>query len=1361
MFEKAMKKTKILLKSFVLHQPIIWQVWLSTKFSSAGRRISALRTYVRRLPKFAVLIVYVLATFVFGFIHSKQPVHAAPATITMRGTPTTSGACSPTINKPTGVVTNDVLIASVGGAGNGTLSAPAGWTLIDAGVAAGSASKMSTWYRVVDGTDGASYSFTATSFTSCAGSISAYSNVDVTNVIDNAGAAHSTNTSNTATASTTSITTARTNAMVVASLYANKATAFTCPVWAAITGLTEEVDSCQSAGTTGSSVGSDDGLRGTAGATGSYSSAISGSPSFWIANAVALKPAVIQARSSSTSSNDATASLVLNVPSGTLAGDVMIATVDVENAPALTVPGGWTTIDDTVSTSSNNRGATYYKVAGSSEPANYTWSWTGNQHNAGGIVSFSGVDNTNVIDNSGTAHSTNSAAGTASLACNALTTAATDAMLVCSSMNATSAGTNTLTPPTGMIEQYEVKNPTSTFMLTSANYATQPAAGATGNKTVNFGAGTTREITHMVALSPATPITYISGSNNGNASCGAGGSFSLVLNKPNNAVANDVMIASIASAGAGSVTPPASWTAIDSSSSTNGTNTVGLKTYYHVVSGSDGASYTFTVSGATACVGATADYRGVDTNNVIDNAGAAHSANTGTGVTDTATGVTTVDDGAEIVVSQGSQSSGGSFATISGMNERSDVITGTCATCTVTSIDDMSLSPAGATGNKTSANGGSSLTTAWADHMVALRPLVTINQADYRFAVNADNTDPTYIQDNLTASDDTIRGTALDTFNSNFFAVGDNASNWVIEKRRVADGSLCTSSNCTTTFGTSGRVTEDVASSTTESAYATAVDVSGNAVYLVGYDQVTTNNQWRIEKRALDTGSLVAGFGTSGVIQTNPTATDDKPTTIILDTVNGYLYVGGYDSGNSNGSTRWHLEKYKTSNGAICTAANCGTQFGTNGVYTYTPGNNQNAQISNITIDPTNSYLFLTGFSTAVNNKTQWIVQKIRTDSAAVCTAANCGTQFGTNGIYTSDPTNNDDSIQALQVDSAANAIYLGGYESANGTQWRIEKITLNTGALVSAFGGSGCNANVAGALCADFGAGNDKIVDMNLDGSGGYLYVMGSVDEAGTNSSWRIQKRNRSDGSLVSTFGSSGTVTIDPSTNNDTPSSIVLDINRNLLWVAGGDRSLSTTNMEWYFTQLDLDNGTIWLASADTAAAANTSITFSLRLLLGVSSSNLATGAKNFKLQFSPKSGTCDTSFVGESYADISTSSGEVQYHDNPSISDGASAAAFSGDPTDGSDPTVLQTMEEANNFTSVSTVAVGSDGLWDFTLQDSSAFGAYCFRVVYSDGSLLENYTQVPEITFCKDDPKADNLLRHGTYFCGGVKKGYFWAN
>ena len=72
-------------------------------------------------------------------------------------------------------------------------------------------------------------------------------------------------------------------------------------------------------------------------------------------------------------------------------------------------------------------------------------------------------------------------------------------------------------------------------------------------------------------------------------------------------------------------------------------------------------------------------------------------------------------------------------------------------------------------------------------------------------------------------------------------------------------------------------------------------------------------------------------------------------------------------------------------------------------------------------------------------------------------------------------------------------------------------------------------------------------------------------------------------------------------------------------------------------------------LAVQDTAMTASTRFTpFRLRLRLNTESYNMATSSMEFKLQYAVRSGTCDISFIGESYVDVSGENADFQYYNN-----------------------------------------------------------------------------------------------------------------
>ena len=155
-------------------------------------------------------------------------------------------------------------------------------------------------------------------------------------------------------------------------------------------------------------------------------------------------------------------------------------------------------------------------------------------------------------------------------------------------------------------------------------------------------------------------------------------------------------------------------------------------------------------------------------------------------------------------------------------------------------------------------------------------------------------------------------------------------------------------------------------------------------------------------------------------------------------------------------------------------------------------------------------------------------------------------------------------------------------------------------------------------------------------------------------------------------------------------------------------------------------------LASQNTLATLSASgEAFRLRLLLH-SSGDMPTRGNNLKLQFAEKSGTCDIGFSGESYSDV-TGVSTISFNNNPTPADGATLTPNVNDPINDGNTNSNQSYEESNPFTTlIGSVGSGQEGMWDFSLYDNGASvnTSYCFRVVKSDGSLLDNYAFIPEV-------------------------------
>lgn len=123
-------------------------------------------------------------------------------------------ASSTTVNvaKPSGVQSGDLLLAVLACATNRTFTTPAGWTLLTDD-SDGDDLTVRTYYRVVDGSEGASFTYSTNSPTSFLALCVAYRGVDTVSPIDASGA--NTGVVNT-TVSCPSITTTGPNRRIVA-----------------------------------------------------------------------------------------------------------------------------------------------------------------------------------------------------------------------------------------------------------------------------------------------------------------------------------------------------------------------------------------------------------------------------------------------------------------------------------------------------------------------------------------------------------------------------------------------------------------------------------------------------------------------------------------------------------------------------------------------------------------------------------------------------------------------------------------------------------------------------------------------------------------------------------------------------------------------------------------------------------------------------------------------------------------------------------------------------------------------------------------------------------------------------------------
>lgn len=376
---------------------------------------------------------------------------------------------------------------------------------------------------------------------------------------------------------------------------------------------------------------------------------------------------------------------------------------------------------------------------------------------------------------------------------------------------------------------------------------------------------------------------------------------------------------------------------------------------------------------------------------------------------------------------------------------------------------------------------------------------------------------------NPTTSDDTPYAVAIDT-NYIYIAGGISGDGqWRIEKRNISDGSL------ETNFGAAGIVTVNPGVAL-DAPYEMCVDAS--YIYIIGYDSAgaTGSYGWRLEKRDISSGALDTGFGTSGVVQFDPTIFNEYGYTITQDST--YLYIAGNDY-SPGGGAQWWIEKRLKTTGALDTG------FGTGGGVGSGVMANLTDLVREMVTDGTN--LYICGY-----NGTSWRIEKRLNSTGALVGG------FGTGGIVT-----NAIGI-SCGIAEDGSYIYVVGTDGTT-AQWRVEKRSITSGALDTAFGTSGVLIYGPGAWARD----------VFEDGS--YIYIVGD-DTSGSQGRWRVEKREKATGALDSTFGTSGTLIVEsnPTATQTSPFDITGD--STYLYIVGDD--LNSGNGQWRIEKMLMSTG-------------------------------------------------------------------------------------------------------------------------------------------------------------------------------------------
>lgn len=198
-------------------------------------------------------------------------------------------------------------------------------------------------------------------------------------------------------------------------------------------------------------------------------------------------------RAATTAGNSNGTALTLTKPTGTASDDILIAFIAWEDDVEPSAPAGWT-LKSSVSESTTFSGYLWWKRAGGSEPADYTFTkGSPARWRTGLILAYSGgITSGDPFD----VFSSNSEASGIDdqIECLTITTTVADTMIV--ALAGDKDNNEGYTPPSGMTERVDASTPVS------AADVTQASAGATGEKVFTGDSSNAAHVSFLLAIKP-------------------------------------------------------------------------------------------------------------------------------------------------------------------------------------------------------------------------------------------------------------------------------------------------------------------------------------------------------------------------------------------------------------------------------------------------------------------------------------------------------------------------------------------------------------------------------------------------------------------------------------------------------------------------------------------------------------------------------------------------------------------------------------------------------------------------------------------------------------------------------------------
>jgi peptidoglycan/xylan/chitin deacetylase (PgdA/CDA1 family) len=261
-----------------------------------------------------------------------------------------------------------------------------------------------------------------------------------------------------------------------------------------------------------------------------------------VGDGISFAAVIFGSTSSAANSSHGASTIVIEKPSSTVEGDLLLAgiTFNGGSAKTITPPPGWTLVlrtDDRDTGFGDNADdiglASYYKFAGASEPVNYSWGISVSDRAAGGIIRYTGVDASNPI---------NALSGSAGIDSSAdapsVTTTADNSMVV---MLISVDNDYALGTPSGTTKRYNVQNSSNSGPSASAYDSVKTLAGSTGTKTFSI-SHSENWVAQTIVLKPAAASTV-----------------PVITSQPSDQVVSEGEAATFTAEASGTPTPTVKW----------------------------------------------------------------------------------------------------------------------------------------------------------------------------------------------------------------------------------------------------------------------------------------------------------------------------------------------------------------------------------------------------------------------------------------------------------------------------------------------------------------------------------------------------------------------------------------------------------------------------------------------------------------------------------------------------------------------------------------------------------------------------------------------------------------------------------